>query len=75
MVGQPSGVLRLRVGDHRVIHQVDDGILLVTVVRVAHRREVYRTLRAAGQVAGASTSAAGPAPPVIPGTRLGAAHR
>jgi mRNA interferase RelE/StbE len=44
LVGQPTGVLRLRVGDHRVIYQVDDGILLVTVVRVAHRRQVYRTL-------------------------------
>jgi mRNA-degrading endonuclease RelE of RelBE toxin-antitoxin system len=29
---------------HRVIYQVEDGILLVTVIRVAHRREVYRSL-------------------------------
>lgn len=33
---------RLRVGDHRVIYEVEDDVLLVTVVRAAHRREVYR---------------------------------
>ncbi|HEU4346847.1 MAG TPA: type II toxin-antitoxin system RelE/ParE family toxin [Actinoplanes sp.] len=44
LVGQPAGVLRIRVGDHRVIYHVDDGVLLVTIVRAAHRREVHRTL-------------------------------
>jgi mRNA interferase RelE/StbE len=33
---------RIRVGDHRVIYEVEDDLLLVTVVRAAHRREVYR---------------------------------
>ncbi|TPW76893.1 type II toxin-antitoxin system RelE/ParE family toxin [Schumannella sp. 10F1B-5-1] len=40
-----SGVddlFRIRIGDYRVIYSVDDGILTVLVVRVAHRREVYR---------------------------------
>lgn len=32
---------RIRVGDHRVIYEVLDGELTVTVVRAAHRREVY----------------------------------
>ena len=32
---------RIRIGDHRVIYEVLDSVLTVTVVRVAHRREVY----------------------------------
>ncbi|GLZ37504.1 type II toxin-antitoxin system RelE/ParE family toxin [Actinokineospora sp. NBRC 105648] len=40
----PAGVMGIRIGDHRVVYQVEDSRILVTVVRVAHRREVYRTV-------------------------------
>ena len=33
---------RIRVGDYRIVYQVQDNKLVVLVVRVAHRREVYR---------------------------------
>jgi mRNA interferase RelE/StbE len=33
---------RIRVGDFRVIYTIADDALVVTVVRVGHRREVYR---------------------------------
>ena len=33
---------RLRVGDYRVIYQIADAALLVLVVKIGHRREVYR---------------------------------
>lgn len=33
---------RIRVGEYRVIYDVVDESLTVTVVRAAHRREVYR---------------------------------
>lgn len=33
---------RVRVGDYRIVYEIYDGILLVVVVRVANRREVYR---------------------------------
>jgi len=33
---------RLRVGDWRVIYALQDAVLVVLVVRVAHRREAYR---------------------------------
>lgn len=33
---------RVRAGDYRVIYQVKDKILLVLVIRIRHRREVYR---------------------------------
>ena len=32
---------RVRVGDWRVVYLIDDGAKLVTITRVAHRREVY----------------------------------
>jgi len=33
---------RIRVGDYRVVYQVQRSILLVLVLTVGHRREVYR---------------------------------
>lgn len=36
-----SGAWRVRTGDYRVVYEVNDGKLLVFVVRVGHRREVY----------------------------------
>jgi mRNA interferase RelE/StbE len=33
---------RLRLGVYRVLYTIDDDKLVVCVVRVAHRREVYR---------------------------------
>lgn len=35
---------RIRVGDYRVVYEIADDVLIVTVVRIAHRREVYRGL-------------------------------
>lgn len=33
---------RLRVCDYRILYTVENAILVVTVVKVGHRREVYR---------------------------------
>ncbi|MBL8877000.1 MAG: type II toxin-antitoxin system RelE/ParE family toxin [Phycisphaerae bacterium] len=33
---------RIRVGDFRVIYQIEDRIVTVTVVRIGNRRDVYR---------------------------------
>jgi len=33
--------LRVRVGDYRIIYTVDNDVLLVVVVRLGHRRDVY----------------------------------
>ncbi|MEV6678522.1 type II toxin-antitoxin system RelE/ParE family toxin [Streptomyces erythrochromogenes] len=33
---------RLHVGDHRVVHTVEDDQLIVRVLAAGHRREVYR---------------------------------
>lgn len=37
-----SGEWRVRTGDHRVVYAIEDDVLLVLVVRVGHRRDVYR---------------------------------
>lgn len=33
---------RLRIGDYRVLYEVNDELEVVTIVAVGHRREVYR---------------------------------
>lgn len=33
---------RYRVGNYRIIAEIDDGRVLILVVRIAHRRDVYR---------------------------------
>jgi mRNA interferase RelE/StbE len=33
---------RVRVGDYRIIYEIHDAVILVSIIRVRHRREVYR---------------------------------
>jgi mRNA interferase RelE/StbE len=40
----PSGFYRLRVGSHRVAYRINDGELVILVVKVGDRRDVYRNL-------------------------------
>jgi len=40
--GDRQRTWRIRVGDYRVIYEIHDNQLLVLVVRVGHRSEVYR---------------------------------
>ncbi len=37
-----TGIWRLRVGDYRVIYEIRDSELVILVVEIGHRREVYR---------------------------------
>lgn len=37
-----DSVYRVRVGDYRIVYEVLDSVLLVHVVRIGHRRDVYR---------------------------------
>jgi mRNA interferase RelE/StbE len=39
-----AGLWRVRQGDHRVVYSIDDSRRLVTIVRIGHRREIYRSL-------------------------------
>jgi len=38
--GRPG--CRVRVGDYRIIYTVDDDVLVVVVVALGHRRDIYR---------------------------------
>jgi mRNA interferase RelE/StbE len=35
---------RIRQGDYRIIYEIRDDVLVVVVVKVGHRREVYRDI-------------------------------
>jgi len=37
-----EGFLRVRAGDYRIIYTIKDQTLIVLVVRIGHRREIYR---------------------------------
>ena len=39
-----TGLWRIRQGDYRIVYAIDDNEHLVTIVRVGHRREIYRSL-------------------------------
>jgi len=40
--GNLRGVIRLRVGDWRIVYQVDAAQSIVTIVEIAHRSHVYK---------------------------------
>ena len=40
--GDLSGLWRYRIGDYRVLCDIKDAEVSVLVIRVAHRKEVYR---------------------------------
>jgi len=42
MMGEMRGAWRIRVGDYRIIYDVDDDQRLVVILMVMHRREAYR---------------------------------
>jgi len=42
LVGDYAGHWRYRIGDYRVIAKIEDGRIVIVVIAVGHRREVYR---------------------------------
>lgn len=40
--GEWSGFFKLRVGDYRVLYEIVEEEALIFVLRIGHRREVYR---------------------------------
>jgi len=37
-----AGLWRIRQGDYRIVYAIDDSQKLVTILRIGHRREIYR---------------------------------
>ncbi len=42
MIGNWTGFWRYRVGDYRAICRIENEVITIFVIEVAHRREVYR---------------------------------
>ncbi len=42
LTNDPEAKYRLRVGNYRVKYNRDDGIKIIEVVRVGHRKDIYR---------------------------------
>ena len=40
--GEFSGLRRIRIGDYRIVYEVQDEQLVILVIRIGHRREIYR---------------------------------
>ncbi len=39
-----TGLWRIRQGDYRIVYSINDSQEIIIVVRVGHRREIYRSL-------------------------------
>jgi mRNA interferase RelE/StbE len=39
--GQTDSLWRIRIGDYRVVYQIEDVIKIVDVKRVGHRKDIY----------------------------------
>ena len=35
---------RLRVGDYRIIYEIQNDVLIILVLKIGHRKEIYRKL-------------------------------
>ena len=42
LVGDYAGYWRYRVGDYRIIAKIEDARLVIVVIAIGHRREIYR---------------------------------
>ena len=42
LLANRDGIWRVRVGDYRVLYQIDDGESVVRILEIGHRREIYR---------------------------------
>lgn len=42
--GIQEKLYRLRIGDYRIVYEVQDAKLLVVIIKIGHRRDVYRRL-------------------------------
>lgn len=41
LTGELSGLWRYRAGDYRIVCEIQDKVLMILVVRVAHRKDIY----------------------------------
>ena len=39
-----AGLWRIRQGDYRIVYSINDDLKMITILRIGHRREIYRSL-------------------------------
>ncbi len=37
-----SNYYRIRIGNHRIIYSIQDSILIIEIIKIGHRKDVYR---------------------------------
>lgn len=42
MLAGSANIWRVRMGDYRIVYTIKDDVILVLVLRIGHRREIYR---------------------------------
>ena len=45
LAGEDPPLYRVRIGDYRILYQIQDGVLVILVVHFGHRKDVYRFLK------------------------------
>lgn len=40
--GRLIGLSRIRVGDYRIVYRIEDEVLVIVIVKVGHRRDIYQ---------------------------------
>ena len=45
LAGEDPPLYRVRVGDYRILYHVDGNVLVILVVQIGHRKDVYRILK------------------------------
>jgi len=35
---------KIRVGDYRIVYEIQDDVLLILIIKIGHRKDVYRSL-------------------------------
>ena len=44
-LGAEDGLYRVRAGDYRIVYTVADDVVLVVIVKIGHRADIYKALR------------------------------
>ncbi len=45
LAGEDPPLYRLRVGDYRILYHIEADVLVVLVIHIGHRKDVYRFLK------------------------------
>ncbi|WP_017294906.1 type II toxin-antitoxin system RelE family toxin [Geminocystis herdmanii] len=39
-----NGILRIRINDYRILYRLENDVLVILIIKIAHRSKVYRDL-------------------------------